>query len=559
MMHVAPSDSGYRSRSGPGSIFTKVDARAILIAGLMMAACLQYGLLHQPLLGDRAYMLYMGQAVSRGEAIYRTTTFGYPPLGPMLLAIAMQLGRAFGVATYISARLAGVIVAMLAAGCLYVFALRAFRNVTAALVAALSLASFGFLGRISVTNLEPKALVMLFLLITALTIQRRHWVAAGAGAVLAASCWQPAVLVVVALGAVVFRVRVGRGAVAKRAAAGATLGALPSVVYVTVGGSWAAFLEQNLALKAVNRWPPAGLDTAFFNLARLVYFDYQTELALFVIAALAFIVFVARSGDRLLRRRRSDWLVPRYGGLPFLTVLAIAYTLLDVQAAPDLLPWLPLVGFWTAWGFVRTAAMLRHRMAGGDALTGVGRKSVGVVWVALLAGYGLVDALLYAPYPTFGEQRRAVAELIERAGPDGSLLAITAPSIYAITEQRSPWRYLSLVQFFDPLVEWRQPAGCDGLLGQLDDPQWRLIVYGERPHVGRCAARLREYLDASYPFSSVRLRVRRSHSYSGIDDRWVWTVWRVYWTATNPSRLQSSTTPPPEKGSRSGADLEVGR
>ena len=125
---------------------------ALVVGGLMVAACLQYGISQEPLLGDRAYMLYMGQAVLRGEAIYQTTTFGYPPLGPLLSAVVMYVGRLWGVPTYVSPRLAGVLVAALAAGCVYMFTWRAFRSQAAGLVAGVSLVSFGFLSRLSISN-----------------------------------------------------------------------------------------------------------------------------------------------------------------------------------------------------------------------------------------------------------------------------------------------------------------------------------------------------------------------------------------------------------------------
>ena len=68
----------------------------LLVAVVTLLVCSRYGITLQPLFGDRAYMLYMAQTVARGEAVYRTMSFGYPPLGPMISAIGLAAGSSFG-------------------------------------------------------------------------------------------------------------------------------------------------------------------------------------------------------------------------------------------------------------------------------------------------------------------------------------------------------------------------------------------------------------------------------------------------------------------------------
>jgi hypothetical protein len=482
----------------------------------------------------------------------------------------MYLGRIWGIPTYLTPRLAGPLVAALAVACLYTFTWRAFRSPAAGLVAGVSLASFGYLSRFSIVNLEPKALVMLFVLVTALALQRRRWVIAGLSAALAASCWQPAILVVLAVVAVGLAARrEKRMRVAKRAAAGFVLGCLPSLAYVTVGGSWRALLQQGVALKAVNRFPVGvELDQLLFSFARLLYLQYQAELVLLVIAAAGFIWFVANSVDRRFRGRVSGWLHPRFGGVPILTLLAVGYTAIDVQGPPDLIPWLPLSCFWLAWSAVHVGRPAQRRLAGRTAAAGGRRRAqVRVALLAILAAYGLGDALLYSPEDIFGAQRRTIAALVERAdreGRDGQLLAIGAPSVYAIAEQRSPWRYIDFRVFFDPLIEWDEPGGCDALLRRLRKARSSIVVYNDHPNVGRCGRRLHERLDAVYPRSDIRFRIRRSYSYTGTNDRHVWVLWRVYDISTEgPGRVvfepgvlsrfrSSARTAPISKGRRRG-------
>ena len=96
----------------------------LALGALTLAVVLQYGLHEYPLQSDRAYFVYMGQAILRGEPIYATTFFGYPPLPMLLSAASMWLGSGFDLPTYLAPRYAGVLVAVLSVCTLYVVASR---------------------------------------------------------------------------------------------------------------------------------------------------------------------------------------------------------------------------------------------------------------------------------------------------------------------------------------------------------------------------------------------------------------------------------------------------
>src|SRR5688572_7728449 len=54
---------------------------------------------------DDAYLLYMAQGITRGELIYRTTTFGYGPFSAIINAGVISIGQVFGLPDYLSPRL----------------------------------------------------------------------------------------------------------------------------------------------------------------------------------------------------------------------------------------------------------------------------------------------------------------------------------------------------------------------------------------------------------------------------------------------------------------------
>ena len=101
----------------------------------------------------------------------------------------MAVGRWFGLPTYLAPRFAGVLVGTLAAVTLYFVVRRATRCDWAGILAGFTLVGFSQLARLTISNLEPKALVVLFALLCFAALQRRRWFLAGLSAGLATTCW----------------------------------------------------------------------------------------------------------------------------------------------------------------------------------------------------------------------------------------------------------------------------------------------------------------------------------------------------------------------------------
>ena len=145
-----------------------------------LAVFAQYGIWEHPIYGDRAYLIYQGQSVLRGESIYAGSFLGYPPVGPLLSGAAMWVGRWFDLPSYLAPRFAGLLVGAANPVLLYWVTRRATGSAAAGGIAALTLTAFAEYGGFSVSNLEPKALVVLFWLLASLSLQQRRWLAAPA-------------------------------------------------------------------------------------------------------------------------------------------------------------------------------------------------------------------------------------------------------------------------------------------------------------------------------------------------------------------------------------------
>ena len=88
--------------------WTGAGTHAALVFAVSLMALLQYDLLEYPILEDRAYLLYLGQTVLRGDSIYAVSYINYPPTGPLVAALSMRVGGWFGLPTYLAPRFAGV-------------------------------------------------------------------------------------------------------------------------------------------------------------------------------------------------------------------------------------------------------------------------------------------------------------------------------------------------------------------------------------------------------------------------------------------------------------------
>jgi hypothetical protein len=501
-----------------------VGSRAVhaVALGLVAAATfLGWGVLDHPIVGDRAYFVYLGQAVLRGEPIYADTFMGYPPLGPLLAAAAMALGRIVDCPTYLSPRALGVLVTAASALLLHRVASRATLQAWPGLCAALVLLGFGHLGRLTVSNLEPKVLLVAFELAVVFFLQRRRHAPAGVAAGLAATCWQPGVWIAAAALPVLLRGRRRARALAAFVAGG-VLGGLPACIYLTVTQTWGAFLQRSFVIPATLQTPARDP----LHWLRVVRADFPNETLLFAAAAAGFCGFVLgrlRRGPLALLRGLCHG---RLGGLPLLALVWIAWNSVDFQGPPDLLPLLPPVAFFAAWGAHRAVALATRRL-GGEAGRAV--AAAPACLVAATGVFALGHAALYHPATTLAQQKALVDRIVAAAGPAGRVLAFDAEEVYVLAERPSPNRFLRLNRSFLPFLHWIEPEGCAGV--------WRRTVQ-ERPEVvvirawykqGECVLRIEQGLrQAGYTMHVAKLHVTQRASFHPERHVLVHRTWRIY-------------------------------
>lgn len=473
---------------------------------LAMIIGLQYQPDSQPIMGDQAYFLYMAQAVQRGEPVYKTTTFGYTPLVPLLSAGAMQVAETLGLPGFLGPRYFSVAITALSCGLLYLITARASRSRWIGVVTALALLNFDFLLALTASNFEPKILVQFLTLLTIAALQRRLWGLAGAAAGLAAISWQPALIVGAAASLLALYEIWKRDRSALPAYVGGfLLGTLPLYLYLGLTAQWDDFIQQAVAFKLHPRpeiTQTPGVFQPLIPVIDLLQALRVYNFPFFVLALAGIGMQVIRAWRRGMRYLRLIFTQPRTGGVLLLTIFWLGYALLaafsgvEFQGIGDALPFLYLVAFWAAWGCYRLLAWWAHRSRVGSASLAYAPFFFVIVFLLGAAGKAF-------PYQAQYELDTEIA-LIRSGLPTenltGPLLAINAPEVYVLLEQPSPWRYLFVTPYFAEFIEWKEAEGCNTLVQDLEQSHFSNILIKLHPkYENPCLQQIVERLNAGYP------------------------------------------------------------
>lgn len=437
-----------------------------LIAVFIVAvwAHLQYQIDEQPILIDRAYMLYMAQVVYQGDALYSTTTFGYPPYGPMLSALAMHGGRVFGLESYLAPRYASLVVAALNACLLYLLAFNVTRKRSLSLLAGLSLSGFGAMGILVVSSLEAKLLLTSCMLLAGYSLLRQRWLLSGATSAAAMMFWQPAGIIIAAIAiALWFHKDTSRRQRCTRFALGLILGLLPAILYLSILQQWDSFYYQAIIRKALTNLPGAG--QAPLSWLGDVITIYQTETLVFAAAFAGFAWFGLRMAKHSPKERQETLFRDGYAVFALLTLAWALFNTIEFDGGPDLLPMLPLFAFWCAY-FVHSGMTVISKTALCERVPALKRIAPAVA-IFLLTVYLFADSISYRPAYTLAEQRQTVNAHLDEIGARADFVAFNAEEYYVLSESRSPLRYTQLGKWVDRIIDHYEPGGIDGFLVSL--------------------------------------------------------------------------------------------
>lgn len=519
----------------------------IAIALAAGAYALQFDILRQPIPHDTTYHIYAAQQILDNHPIYRDVAIIKAPLSDFASALAIWVARVIGISDIMGTRLMSLSVVMATASVTYLAGTVLFRARAAGILAGLLMAGWNFWGMRSVAGPEPKAFVILFSLLALVWIAQSRWGWAGLAASLAMLSWQPALIIAAIAGFAAFvapwsephkgassNFRVGLGQ-AGRVALGFAAPMLALLVYLmvnnAVGAAYNAAIGANITHFNNNQARVPLFQTMDENFAEIIedgtlYCFSASEYYLVGLGVLGFLGILGQHIVSGTRQKRAPFNL-RTTPLLLFGLGFYAFTLIDFDYCPDLIPFLPVLALsagWLASVFARKAAGLLARGGAdaggaGDATTGGTRQRTAYyALLAIIAGgivyFYLLDTWGYRVTATsFLDQLQVTQAAAKYVGPDDRVLAFGNALVLIELRRTNATKILHLGSKSGLGVLVSEPGGAQGMVDSLaaDPPKLVSMARENRPE---WTAPLYEWLDRNYteveyfPKANIRLLVR---------------------------------------------------
>jgi hypothetical protein len=499
------------------------------VAALVVAVLLYTRFsVHGQFIRDEAIYAYGGERLADdGVAPYASIFDPKTPFATLLCAFGAAIGRLIGRNELTTIRLMFFLCSVLTVLAVYVLAIRLFRSVLGALVAAVVFASFFYFASDSLTGPDAKTPGVLFSVVAMWFASRRQWFWAGVLGGLAFLVWQPLILYVVV--AVVVALFVGPrddessdgGRRHWRTSGSVLLGAAIPVaitaIYFAAAGAFGDFIESAV------EFPLTGVQRkseTFEHHVRLIFntihHAYHLSGALLdagLICLLLLVVwaFAVRRGN--VRAALADPVV----SILFVTgLLQVLYALYDFQGPQDVFPLLP----YGALGIGGVAGVLATKLGGSAARGAVVAAFCAAALALTVYSWGVFsdDRLGHSG---LRNQYAAACGIERMVTPQAGLLSLGDPMPLVLTRMVNPDRYIFLGSGVDKWKVDHTAGGFDG---------WTRQIRAEHPGV----VILQGWLSPDQYAKRMQAWLRQAgyrRSYVG--------PWRVYLTPAARLRAQS--------------------
>jgi hypothetical protein len=509
------------------AVMAKLNLDLILTIGLGLAAALlslKYDMLQQPFPPDPTLHVYAAQQILQGHVIYRDVGIIKAPLSDFVAAFAIVGLQPFGVPDWLATRLVFWVVAAATVGMTYLTARFSFGNRTVGFMSALGMLSYGYFNLRAVTGPEPKSLLILFSLAAFTLLQKRRWGWAGVCAGLAAMAWQPGLMVVALVLAASLLTPISHSAEGLGETAGGVTTPLPPrrmfvtsavrvlqnlrgrsflaallgavapwsllIIYLVansallpawddmIGANWVSFSSP--AAQGPSRLLSVNLPRIFAIGGRVCFAQEQPLVILGLAGFVGIVVY-----ELLSARSRGHSLVNLERTPLILYTLGFgAFTLIDFDFCPDLIPLLPVsaIGFgWLLWQVtagIRRIWQRRVSTWSGRSLQAVLLTFVGLLSFAVTLSHTLEYTLTGA---TLHDQVEIAVFAQQYLKPEDRVLAFGDASILIFTHRTNASKVLSLGAKSGFGVLAFEPDHMKGLVRSLDGDPPKLIALSREP------------------------------------------------------------------------------
>lgn len=447
---------------------------AFLISTLVM---LSHRPFRQAELGDTAFYDYIAQSIVRGQLPYRDVVDIKWPGAVHLSALAIVIGKPFGIRDVIAIRLLNIVLVGVLTAIIFLVAEAYFRNRNAAVIAfLLPLMEPRFIDWM-VVGTEPKLPLMVFGMLSLLLIikDRPFW--AGVCSMLACLCWQPG-LMFTGVTVLMFSryLTTWRDLRAIKAIIGAIVPLALTLVYFCFRGAfgdlWAWTITYNYGVFG----PEAkqSMAGALAHIWKVVNRILNADVLLVIFSVVGLLLFGAeRIGARLSGESLRSRTLFR-DAIVFPPIVYFAFCLVNFQAGPDLIPFIPFIGLFAAKFFLDSGRLARSRIKWINA-----RPDLKLARVAILAilCVTFVRAALYKfEGPTLKQQDEAFKTVSRLIGPNDTIYVHGMTEILVLLNRPNLNPYVFLDWGADDFAGFRRGESFQAILDEMEAQAPRIVA-----------------------------------------------------------------------------------
>lgn len=350
--------TGTKSLSNWLNLARRADMRALTLFAFLFGATatVMYHPFSRAEAGDPSIYDYIAQSILRGQLSYRDIVDIKWPGSTYLSALAMLAGKPFGLRDVLAVRLLQVLLVGILTAVIFLVAEAYLHSRAAGVAAALMPLMLQHFGNWMTSGTEPKLPLMVFGLLTMLFIIKDRPFLAGVSSMLSCLCWQPGLMFTgVAVLAFSRYLTSWRDLRAMKVLLGAAIPFALMALYFysrgAFGDLWSLTIIYNYSVFGphANR----GAAKALGHLWRVADRVFQGDIVLVVLGVVGYVIYlIERVRMRFKRREAPGSPDASDDALLIPPAVYFVFCIVNFQAGPDLLPFIPFFGIFAACLFV---------------------------------------------------------------------------------------------------------------------------------------------------------------------------------------------------------------
>jgi len=451
------------------------DARTLALLSCLISVVVMilYRPFARPEVGDPTIYDYIAQAILRGQIPYRDVVDIKGPGAPYLSAVAIFVGRVFGLRDIFAIRALHVLLVGLLSAVTFQVANAYLRSRAAAAMAVLIPLLREPIAKAFIGGTQPKLTMMIFGLLTLLMIAKDRPFVAGVFSMLSCLCWQPGLLFTGTAVLIFSRYLTSwRDLKALRVVAGAVFPLALVLGYFyskgALGDLWAWTITYNYSVFGPEAGPTLG--SALSHIWVMTRRVFEREILIVLLSVLGLFLFVfARVRDKV--RGRAALVSPDLfkDAIVFPPLIYFAFTLINFQGPPDLIPFFPFVGIFAGWLVVRVGRAVGPRIPFKNLaprLRGaiVGISAVFVIFAVVVVRAGKFQLRGF----TLQDQEAAMQQLTQQLQPDDKIYVHGAVEILVLLNRPNLNPYVDFDWGKDNFAVWRRGISFREFIDEME-------------------------------------------------------------------------------------------